>query len=404
MESLQLTETFLLSSPSITRRTSCMSTMAQLPSSTRISKSRYSFKSQEHASTQKQLKPLETEKQKADSHHIAGQKTLSRQEVTSPKASEYYDTFKNYKRVRNSIKLNNLTSNVYVKMLTKATKKNLLPRTFGMFSNVKHLSVAGQLTKPEHFDMFIQGLQSDTYDLLEELDLSRNFITPKQIEELAKIIPINVKRINLSQNGITKFHMIGISHILKHSGIEDLQLYNNHIDDSGFLIILEAMQQNKTLKVLNLSFNKISDQALFSLGLFLKNNRVLEEIYLQFNNITGIGGFYLFKGTYKNSTLKVIDLSYNNLGNDRGSTDQICKVLKKPLQSLIRIDLSHNKFTPAEISKIEENLQFSNIIKGIRHETKTSLRCIHIDKAKFDIKKYHKDLDYVLIINFQNTS
>lgn len=66
----------------------------------------------------------------------------------------------------------------------------------------------------------------------------------------------------------------------------------------------------------------------------------------------------------------------------------------------MRIDLSHNRFTPAEIAKIEENLQFSNIIKGIRHETKTSLRCIHIDQAKFDIKKYHKDLDYVLIINF----
>ncbi len=67
------------------------------------------------------------------------------------------------------------------------------------------------------------------------------------------------------------------------------------IDADSCPLLVEMLQENKTLKVMNLDWNFMSDEALLALGEGLKNNRGLETLYIAMQGEgPGVGVFRKF--------------------------------------------------------------------------------------------------------------
>ena len=70
---------------------------------------------------------------------------------------------------------------------------------------------------------------------------------------------IKIKKIYLNNNRLTKLTAFKIAEVLREGNtkIKELGLKWNHIDGEGGLAIASALQDNRELKILDLSWNKI---------------------------------------------------------------------------------------------------------------------------------------------------
>ena len=74
----------------------------------------------------------------------------------------------------------------------------------------------------------------------------------------------------------------------------ELNLENNNLGDAGADIIIEALIENYSLKILNLSSNLLTDNITFKINRLLTENNCLKELYLYWNRITRTGGDAIF--------------------------------------------------------------------------------------------------------------
>lgn len=74
----------------------------------------------------------------------------------------------------------------------------------------------------------------------------------------------------------------------------ELNLENNNLGDICADIIIEALIENSSLKILNLSSNLLTDNITFKINRLLTENNCLKELYLYWNRITRTGGDAIF--------------------------------------------------------------------------------------------------------------
>ncbi|KAM3131808.1 hypothetical protein pb186bvf_016058 [Paramecium bursaria] len=367
-------------------------------------KSNCSFKDDVNTSMSKQVK-LKSQgefKIRGKSQIHIDNFNIASQQVTNPNQDEYYGAYKDFVKIDDIIRYKNVNPNIYIKLLSKGESCNLLPKTLGIFRNQEQMLLQGKLTDPKYFDMFLESLSSEPYENIKELDLSSNYLGPHQLQKLSKIIPESVETLLLTNSAFSKFHIIGINHMIQNR-IINLQLQKNNIADSGLILLLDGLQQHQLLRILNISDNRIGDKYMEQFGEYVKKAQNLQELYLQYNLISGRGGVNLFKGLIKNTTLKVLDLSFNHLGESSDCTSNICRIIQRPLQELVHIDLSHNKFTQNEIIQISADLACNQIIYGFHIEGhgnyKVNSRGFLVEgdefKVKQEIQESQKDLDFL---------
>lgn len=118
------------------------------------------------------------------------------------------------------------------------------------------------------------------------------------------------------------------------SSIEYLQLIcfqtsNNQNSEKQFNKCLEKLLQNNTsLKTLNLCHNNIKPDAMKCLRTVLQKNTTLEKIILSINGIGDEGLEYIKEGLKKNTTLKKLDLTYNS-GSTKNNIEKFIEEIKE---------------------------------------------------------------------------
>jgi len=89
--------------------------------------------------------------------------------------------------------------------------------------------------------------------------------------------------------------------------LQDLDIFDNHIADSGAIILANALQRNQTLTRINLRENRIGDKGATALAHALLQNTTLFYLYLG-GNVIGRPGVEAFKSALDiNGTLQSLD-------------------------------------------------------------------------------------------------
>ena len=155
-------------------------------------------------------------------------------------------------------------------------------------------------------------------EYLETLSLPNNnlcYSTVLILQALNKISTLKV--LNLQGNEMTEeVSKLLASVILNNLNIEQLFLDNNYIG-KGILIIVKALQQVNSLKVLSLGNVNMPKDVSGELALAIQCNRYLDTLHLNDNNLQSSAVFIL-QGLSKISSLNVLNLQSTQLTDEVG--------------------------------------------------------------------------------------
>eukprot|EP00667_Euglena_gracilis_P013285 EG_transcript_13689 len=119
--------------------------------------------------------------------------------------------------------------------------------------------------------------------------------------------------ISLGAEGST--HVAGV---LKDGTPRVLHLRNCQMGTDGVKSLVQALQQNTSLRLLSLCRNQLGDEGARHLATALQTNTTLEEVRLAWNGIGDEGARHLAAALQENTTLQEIDLFYNKIGDEGG--------------------------------------------------------------------------------------
>ena len=128
-----------------------------------------------------------------------------------------------------------------------------------------------------------------------------------------------LKELNLSIKEINNADLRVLALALQNNtSLTSLYLSSNQIDDLGARVLADVLQENKTILKLYLGENDIGDNGILAISLALKKNRTLAWLWLGNNKFSKIGVMQLSLALKENSTLEAIDLSSNEI-HDEGA-------------------------------------------------------------------------------------
>lgn len=144
-----------------------------------------------------------------------------------------------------------------------------------------------------------------------------------------------------------------------------LLLSNNKFTSNGSSVLAKALDNNATLKFLNLSYNNLSDEGVQYLTEILsRNNSKLEVLSLHRTGITDQCAPYLVKMLKKNTTLTWLHLGRNKISDQ--SMRHLTEVLIDHNKTLKVLDLSHNKsITDSSIDYLIEMLKSNTSLETL---------------------------------------
>lgn len=153
--------------------------------------------------------------------------------------------------------------------------------------SITSLSLINMLEfQQQGFQYLVNALKSNV--TLLSLDLSKNYITCKNVDYLAHLLGSNktITFLNLSDNSILNKGAIIISEaLLENRTLTSLNLQTNEIGkyesgDKGMIALGEVILKNKTLKALNLKGNMVGKNGAIVLKYMLLKNDTLERFNL----------------------------------------------------------------------------------------------------------------------------
>jgi hypothetical protein len=179
-------------------------------------------------------------------------------------------------------------------------------------------------------------------DCLLELDLSYNYVGLSCITVLSQML--------LAQN----------------AALRVLRLEALRLTDASTEVLMEALSNCDLLQELVLARNMIGDAGAASLSQFVKSTGTLQKLDLHWNQIRGEGAKKLIRSLAESEALRVLDLSWNALASPAKSNcaEGLSRLFKKHKQ-LYHVDLSHNLFSEADCTTIQQGLLANHTIMGL---------------------------------------
>ncbi|XP_058628730.1 NLR family CARD domain-containing protein 3-like isoform X2 [Onychostoma macrolepis] len=196
---------------------------------------------------------------------------------------------------------------------------------------------------------------------LDELDLKKYNTS---YEGRRRLIPavINCRKALFSDCDLSDQHCEIVSSALQSSNcvLRELDLSNNHLQDSGVKLISDGLSPNHQLQILRLAVCNLTAQCCESLSSALQSsNSVLRELDLSNNDLQDSGVKIISDGLKStNCQLQLLRLAGCNL------TAQCCESLSSALQSSNSVqrelDLSNNDLQDSGVKIISDGLKSTN--------------------------------------------
>ena len=193
----------------------------------------------------------------------------------------------------------------------------------------------------------------------------------------------NSETVNLSNQGLYN-HEIGcvMFGLQNNTTVKVLDVSNNHITDAGVRVIRDCLLSNSVITELNISRNKISaiaiaeiilansslvklnvsknginDKGAEAISDAIKVNSTLQKVNMSCCQISSVGAHFIAEGLCKNSSVQKLDVSINKIFDDGAIA--ICSCLKDN-STLQKLSMSFNQIT---------NRGAKEIAKAIRPST-----------------------------------
>jgi Ran GTPase-activating protein (RanGAP) involved in mRNA processing and transport len=201
--------------------------------------------------------------------------------------------------------------------------------------------------------------------------------------------------LSLTQIGLDESSLSSICKFLEFStALCDLDLSNNKIADRGTRLICESLKYNKSIKTLHLSYNNISSNGSFYIAEMLLKNKDITNLFLGGNFLKDLGLQSLINIiSQNNKTLKLLDISNNNFSQN--DLIIISNLIMKNLENIETLNLSKQKFDLDSLNTIGLALKVNTNLKTlflneigldeetspyfIQHLIETNLEEIHLN-------------------------
>ena len=151
--------------------------------------------------------------------------------------------------------------------------------------------------------------------LLEKLWLNGNHLgssTVIIVNALNEFSTLKVLNLSGNENRSQELAPTIVYVLSKNKFMEELGLSNNNLYDDGVILIAESLCEITTLRALYFQKNNITEKSAEALSLVISINKGLEELYLS-NNQLRLGASKLATALRTISSLKVLDLENNNI-------------------------------------------------------------------------------------------
>ena len=243
-----------------------------------------------------------------------------------------------------------------------------LSKTLIFNKKIKNFELKRTALKPNYLLYFNEILGLFENNVVEELDMSLNYLKNNSESSLAKILSHlkGLKTINLTSNylkdGLSSF-LIVLKKLYrkKNFNLENLILNNCSLDNSSFYELGELLKSKYCkLKNLYLNLNKIPSNSNFLKK--LKKNKSLTEIYINQSNITNVNLDDIMR-VISNTNIENLNLYKNKFNN----FDDCLKIIYRTKivvgegetkknhedSSLYNLDISLNDFYSKNLEQIE---------------------------------------------------
>ena len=199
----------------------------------------------------------------------------------------------------------------------------------------------------------------------------RLFLANSQLEDeggnaVAKGLEENfsVRELDLSGNILGQNAISSIGDMLnKNQTLEKLNLSRNNLTDPDVESLLASLCRETALKELDLSQNILCDQFAKQMSVVLEKNFALEKLLINSNQLEVTGLQALMPGLRKTKTLSALNISWNYL-RDQGA--EILGELIAGNRSLVEISACGNLFTPQAASFIAKGVADNSKLKILR--------------------------------------
>ena len=180
-------------------------------------------------------------------------------------------------------------------------------------------------------DMYNTGISDPDFECLasyihsttslQRLSIGGNDISVASIDSLCKALSANssMRSLVMSDCHLTTSHCVCLGQLLRHPihcKIEQLDLSLCSLTSDGVGEVVSGLNDNHTLRELNLRNNQIRSEGTVAVATMLKRNSSLERLDLGWCSIGSSGGVELGAALERNKTLTELWLSGNALGDD----------------------------------------------------------------------------------------
>jgi len=205
--------------------------------------------------------------------------------------------------------------------------------------------------------------------MLEKLHISDNFIDGMGITAIAESLENNssIRELDLSYNSIGDIGVTALSTVLRHpiSALEKLDVKWNSIGEMGATVIADALENNFSLRELSLSGNSIGDIGVTSISNVLRHpNSTLEKLDISVNSIGDIGINALTNSLLNNSMLNVLSIGGNPDVTPAGWAN-FSTVLRNPTSALEVLRVWSDSINDEVLYSFADALANNKKLKGL---------------------------------------
>ena len=165
-----------------------------------------------------------------------------------------------------------------------------------------------------------------------------------------------IEYLNISGNNIKSNNFENVKPCFTSFGVKYLNMAKCSLCNESALILGECLEENETIRTINISENNITDEGFRSFIPLFRNNNVIENFDCSVNYITDFTAKYFIKNIKFNRGLKRINFFDNQLKNEIGNL--FIEILESN-KNLVYINLIYNRVQMKTIEEINRILKIN---------------------------------------------